>query len=117
MPTVGNSVSTTKRVGIPSKNAKLDIYSVSSKVLEARDGPPGGTSPRSEETTPLKGPGMTTDQSVDRPRRDDPSQENERRDRKEIINTIIGVFDGDRNSNSARKKHLRVVHQVNDFVD
>jgi len=36
-----------------------------------------------------------------RPRRDDPPGENERRDRKEVINTIAGGFAGGGGSNSA----------------
>ncbi|XP_068472805.1 uncharacterized protein [Phaseolus vulgaris] len=49
----------------------------------------------------------------DCPRRDDHPWENERRDQKEVINTIVGGFSGSGNSNSNRKKHLKVVQQVN----
>jgi len=49
----------------------------------------------------------------DPPRREDALRENERRGDREIINTIVRGFVGGGSSNSARKKHLRAVHQVN----
>jgi len=45
-------------------------------------------------------------------RRDDPSKDDHRRGR-EVINTIVGGFAKGGSSNSARKKHLRVIHQAN----
>jgi len=47
-----------------------------------------------------------------RTRRDDPPRDDWRRSR-EVINTIAGGFAWGGSSNSARKKHLRAIHQVN----
>ena len=47
-----------------------------------------------------------------RGRRDDPPKDDRRRGR-EVRNTIADGFAGGGSTNSVRKKHLRVVHQVN----
>jgi len=47
------------------------------------------------------------------PRRDDFPREAERGGNREVINTISGGFAGGGSTNITRKKHLRVVHQVN----
>jgi len=62
-------------VGIPPRNvkpsrirlrslSKPDIYNTSPTTPRAQDGLPGGMSPRSGESTPLRGPGTITNQSV-----------------------------------------------------
>jgi len=78
---------------------------------ETRRSPCKEETPRRRDRTPL-GPREGDRRGDRRRRRDDPPKSDTRRGR-EVINTIAGGFAGGDNSNSARKKHLRAVHQVN----
>jgi len=78
---------------------------------ETRRSPCKEQTPRRRDRTP-PGPREGDRRGDRRGRRDDPPQADTRRGR-EVINTIAGGFGGGGNSNSARKKHLRAIHQVN----
>jgi len=67
--------------------------------------------PRKRDCT-LSGPKDDDRHRERRERRDDPPMDDCRKGR-EVINTIADGFAGGGSSNSARKKHMRVVHQVN----
>ena len=78
---------------------------------ETRRSPCKEQTPRRRDRTP-PGPREGDRRGDRRGRRDDPPQTDTRRGQ-EVINTIAGGFVGGGSSNSANKKHLRAIHQVN----